>query len=499
MIKPDYRAVLSPGIKTLKGKNAIECKFDIGTDSDKKIISVSGAAYPLSCELKDKTVNYGGRAVFTLVYQSDEGFNKIENGVEFSGKLEAEGFSAVTEPKLTLNLENVELKQDGGLTARAVASAEISAAVPNEFSVFIGGEGIESKTGEIEYNAVHSAKASVFTLEDEFEVNYPVKDILWHGEKVYVSSAQCGIGCIIIEGEIGASLCIIPLLESAEPIKEKRLIPFRLELESADALPNMASTGAAALKGASFKVFADESKNKSSVTAKFDIELTGDAVDTVKTEIVTDSYSLVNELENTFEEKSIEIYGGQYSSAEKFIGTAACEVPENSRAVCAINENFTVVSVSGDDKITADVIVSATVLFRNADGGYIAKNAEMPVSLTVAATGTIKEFKTALIDFTARIRNGGVEFDCSIKYYYKIFTSKTLKYIGACVEGEAKQKSSAAISVYIPKDGDTLWDISKELGETSEVIMLYNKDLRFPLTGEERILIYRRKQADFNL
>jgi LysM repeat protein len=58
-------------------------------------------------------------------------------------------------------------------------------------------------------------------------------------------------------------------------------------------------------------------------------------------------------------------------------------------------------------------------------------------------------------------------------------------------EGEDKPVNDSAISVYIPKPNDSLWEISKELGVTEEEILKINKDLTFPLSGEERIVVYR--------
>ncbi|MBO6262987.1 MAG: hypothetical protein J6N93_01770, partial [Clostridia bacterium] len=60
-------------------------------------------------------------------------------------------------------------------------------------------------------------------------------------------------------------------------------------------------------------------------------------------------------------------------------------------------------------------------------------------------------------------------------------------------EGEARPVNDSAISVYVPSVGDGLWEVSKNLGVDGDEIMKYNKDITFPLTGNERILIYRRK------
>ena len=56
-----------------------------------------------------------------------------------------------------------------------------------------------------------------------------------------------------------------------------------------------------------------------------------------------------------------------------------------------------------------------------------------------------------------------------------------------------KKTEDSAISVYIPREGEELWSLAKRLNATPESIMSANKDLQFPLTGKERIAVYRQK------
>ena len=70
---------------------------------------------------------------------------------------------------------------------------------------------------------------------------------------------------------------------------------------------------------------------------------------------------------------------------------------------------------------------------------------------------------------------------------------KTVKYVTEAAENGEKRLSQSAISVYIPAAGDGLWETAKRLSESPENIQLANPELTFPLSGKERILIYRPK------
>ncbi len=54
-------------------------------------------------------------------------------------------------------------------------------------------------------------------------------------------------------------------------------------------------------------------------------------------------------------------------------------------------------------------------------------------------------------------------------------------------------QTDSAISVYLPKKGDTLWKIAKQLRQPPELIQQSNAHLNFPLKGQERIVVYRKK------
>ena len=56
-----------------------------------------------------------------------------------------------------------------------------------------------------------------------------------------------------------------------------------------------------------------------------------------------------------------------------------------------------------------------------------------------------------------------------------------------------KQVNDHAISVYLALENEDLWGLSKRLGAYPQTLLETNPDLQFPLTGKERIIVYRQK------
>ena len=89
------------------------------------------------------------------------------------------------------------------------------------------------------------------------------------------------------------------------------------------------------------------------------------------------------------------------------------------------------------------------------------------------------------------------EGECEAEAVLKIAAADcenaSVKYLSDVTEGEPVKVNCSALSVYIPEAGDSLWDTAKKLLQTPESIQATNPELSFPLSGKERILVYRPK------
>ena len=87
-----------------------------------------------------------------------------------------------------------------------------------------------------------------------------------------------------------------------------------------------------------------------------------------------------------------------------------------------------------------------------------------------------------------------VEVDLSLNLNYFLEETYEETVITSVTEGEVKEEKNNAISVYIAKKGEELFDMAKRLNSSMEDIIKVNKDLEFPLSGDERIIIYRQER-----
>ena len=71
--------------------------------------------------------------------------------------------------------------------------------------------------------------------------------------------------------------------------------------------------------------------------------------------------------------------------------------------------------------------------------------------------------------------------------------SRSVRPLVSVTEGEPLVLSDSAVSVYIPRAGDGLWELSKSLKKSPEEVSASNPDIEFPIKAGQRVIIYRKK------
>ena len=140
--------------------------------------------------------------------------------------------------------------------------------------------------------------------------------------------------------------------------------------------------------------------------------------------------------------------------------------------------------------------VSATLLYEQ-NGEVHSTEVNLPFSVTLAGLGEdCMNISVAVCGVNIRQRSEG---ECEAEAVLKIAAADsetvTVKYLTEAEEGEKVESNDCALSVYIPAAGDGLWETAKKLLQSPEEIQATNPELSFPLSGKERILVYRPKNS----
>ncbi|MDE6104956.1 MAG: hypothetical protein K2G38_04675 [Clostridia bacterium] len=475
-------------VAVIKSQSIVEIKFsgqEIG-----EAVAVFPQVSLSSCEVSSGRVNYGGRLVCTLVYADGDGkLCRVQKGAEFTHYSDDENLAPAHRSLCSLNCEKTQLKRDGSnWLVAVVVGAEISVYASAERNLVTGAEGAIAKCENKKlYSAVTFSGES--EVEDDFDCN--AEDVLIPAADVLITDCICRASAVEITGEIYLSLLAV---RGGSPVSLDRIVPFKTEIPCEDALLARKAVCRAEIKDLSVNARVNEDSGKCAVEVVASLGFAGRYFEEEETPLVLDAFSKDCKLNLTYAEeeatpcKEVKVYSerisGLCASKAKLDYTCAFLAASLPKAEFARSED----GIEGG--------VSATLLYEQ-NGEVHSTEVNLPFAVTLNGLGDCCDnISVAVCGLNIRQRSEG---ECEAEAVLKIAATEcervTVKYLSEVTEGEAVEACDSAVSVYVPCAGDDLWDTAKKLCQSPEEIQATNPELTFPLSGKERILIYRPKNA----
>ena len=528
MIKPEYatyRYTKKAGDATAQSR--VECRVSGSEISE--ILAVRAEAYPALCSCGDKQVDYGGKALFTIVYiDGEKRICRAERGVEFSHRIACDEADEGCFATLVCKVDDVSHRREGSnIVVAAVVRADAEIYRDDEFSYLTGGENLAVKKEGGTFTRVSLTNVDG-EENDEFETEY-FTDVLVHSETVYVKNVSCENGTAKAEGEIALNVCV--LKGDDTPASYERLIPFSVETpapyfcdESWQRENDSAAGGneaeesgkkdggngieakisaRATLKSANLSVETSEEKNKSTVRAQLAFSVQIAQFTPEKTDFCSDAFSTTRQVLLRTEHRSCRRLKGVKTYVKKAEGIAALNAPidyTTSFLAAALPKAEIAVKSAGDNAIELEGAATARVILSDKDG---VRSAEMTLPFLFSETcefalsGGETEFEAEAIACGISLKQkkeGEAEAEATIKITVFVYETASVSFVAAAEEGEEYGEEKCAMSIFLPRGGDGLWETAKALRKTPEELQRSNPDLTFPLKEKERILIYNRKQ-----
>ena len=477
-----------------------ECKTSLPSENVKKVIFLSANPYLTSVENTDSGVKFNGKVNFFICYENNDGeikkqecINDFENVIKLEDN---ENCNATVD----LKIEKTECDLSS-LSVLVIATIEASVNVNKkwEYTFISGGEDFFSETEELAYLKSLETKSAVYSVEEEFELPYALLEVLSQKAVATISSCRCGVGSIIVDGEVNIYQILLQSEGKRDIIKESRVFPFSAEIECDEAMPNDFAIASVIEKSFKTDVSSDAEQNKSVVNCSIMLSLTGEVFALEEITSVKDAFSLDNELELIKENTSCVKNKEQFTITEKISGkTEFDELPVGSTLCLTTNEKVEVANIKIEEKgILVSGSISGTSLFRDGNGKYFSKKMETPFETLLPVS--IKECcHYEVLPKAKSVENKIISLvagELTIEACFTITCTETsnltlLKEVKPLLE---KKACDHAISVYIPLAGETLFPLAKRLNVNPNELLLTNKELNFPLSGEERIVIYRQR------
>ncbi|MBQ3234613.1 MAG: hypothetical protein IJA97_00465 [Clostridia bacterium] len=489
-ITPEIKKAEILNCMPVSAKNAVECKLPIAEEDVSSVIFASARAVLGSAECTNGEIRYGGKVTFYALL-SGGGIKKCEAGVEFSYRQEIkelkEGDLFVGE----ITAENVRITSNNGIPTATATLILTGKALRKDYADYIKEvPEVCVKKCQAENLALIACDVKDFDLEEEFDVDYPINEVVWHGETLKVKSVTSGIGSVNIEGVVELSSLV--LLDEGKTEYVKREVPFNFEQEIKFAYPGLIATAKASVVDANLKVVVDRAKGKSSIAVILKVCARTCVYENEAISYVSDAYSESNHLFLERAPLKVDKILGETVIEKRVLGGEIAKFEKSTLLVCPIFakiEESEVVCENGLAKLNGVARVGALVCV---DGSHLVETALVPFEVECDEACdklSINRAEITSVDFSLVGDSLSVEFTVCVAVEKTV--SSLCGFVVKVECGEERVKSNSAISVFIPNKNDTLWDVAKTLGIKEEEILKTNGDLAFPLTGEERIVIYR--------
>ena len=469
-------------------KNTVESGLNLSAENLDKIISVGGFVAEPSCRVENGFLYLTGKVYFNVVFMGEE-LERLESGVKFDYKRAVDG--TPQSARAAFSLTDVAVKEDGGMlyiTAELIEEVTFSYAAPQKI---VTGGNLLTKCADFDYDKVVSCHAT-FNGEEEFE-RAKIKKVLHTGVSACVTNVVSGNDQLVVEGQAYVSLYLLPISENGDIIKERLVVPFSYEIECVGAKEGDTCYAKCATKGQTVKVLNVEESQNSQISVAFSLDIFACAVRKVKQSFVVDAMSCECEVDKVPSTFTVESFVSQRRYTERVLGRAICDVPEYSRLVTAMQDS---VIVTQTDFSGAEVIIGGIIyvdcVFQG-DSGLVSRRAQMPFEIKLDKTAqTVSDVLVIIDNLTAKLKSGRIELDISLKVCFNESTQSSVTVIEDLIEGAEKSVYKSIISVYMAKKGDTAWDVMRAMGEAEDVILEQNPHLCFPLSGTERITVFRK-------
>lgn len=476
----------------LNPQTAVECKF--GQDAV-TVLSANATAALSGAEAGNGEVRYFGKALFSLVYEdAEKHVCRAEKGVEFTARVQDEHVCPAMTARANIAVENVSVRREG-------ASVYLTALLGADISLF--GDCNIDYLADGEIIVRHESFAAVTAhlcggateAEDEFETDC-IGDILLHSESVNVTDVVCETGTLCAEGEI--NLGILALKGENDLVSFERLVPFRVEIPCEEAAFNMSGEAHVSVGGVALRAEADETRGKCKITAEFSLNVEGCVYEEVSIDGIADAYS---------KECKLKVLRGELNSCgageivrltERISGRAALSgTLDFSDALQAVTlQRAEANIVNGEDGKRLEGVELATLLVRGSDGSHRGIEMSLPFSIPVQVEGDCTVSVFACGTAARQKQEGEIEVEATLKITVQRSKRIRAEFVTGVEEGEPIIESDSAISVFIPRAGDGLWELSKQLNKSPEEVAENNPDIEFPVKEGQRVIIYRKKSLN---
>lgn len=484
--------------KKLIKKIETTCKTRISIDENDLVANVLdsfGLASVVAEEKVQDYYNFSGKVDFTVVFENKaKAISSISGSADFSDKTQIPDSEWIFVVPSVLGMKTVkesstalEVNVNVGIAIYGIRREEIKPLAPL-------GEGAVSKTKQITLSALTCATADTFNLSDDFEFGECISKLIAVYPSFCINKVTPDENYVTVEGEFSREIICL----CGEHVRRyTKTCDFSEEISLLGSKKNSTIDLSLRLQNIenNYEVFADQ--NKTVVTSAVTFKANAFGFDTKTIETVVDAYSIDTKLLLTTQCTQNTKFVKQEFVSEKLNLSFDSSKLKRIDELVSMGDNVVEIekAAAEDGVLTLQGKIVAEAIYKNFENdSFCSARLDFPFKLSqriepssdvdIAIYSKCDSFKnkpgkevvaTFNIDLALSLAQN--DYDC---------------FVTGAVESERTYPDDNTITIYMPSEDQTLFEVAKELSVRPEFITAQNKDVaedKLP----ERIVLYHKK------
>lgn len=473
------------------------------SDNIANILSVNANITITDFEVLMGQVNFSGEACMNIVYTLEDGtISNYMTCEKFSGKFENLGLDPNTLVKILPNVIDVEVdRAEGGNSIRVKLTVEyeFNMIKNQEINVFVNQDAnTYVKESEIEISRHVNRNCVNFTQPTVFDTKLPVRQVISVTSTSIVTKAESLNGMVVFEGEITTR--ILYTTEDDRPVMVSLVNKenFREEVEDTRATQN--SMVEAFSRVMSREVEETVNREEKTVEVKVPVRLCYDLFESAPVTIIVDAFSTENEVNLTTEAFLTSEVGGYEVFENKIDGNITLD-NQALRIDKILGIDGVFLTITGqryeEGEVQVDGIVHLNIIFLNDEQERVNSiSVEIPFSFREKIGEGEIELKTEniLVEVDAVVKRGrDVYVDGKIKT--AVWINKEIKnaIVTSIEKGDALPERDGTIEIYFAGQGDTFWNVAKDLKISEVALKVQNPEISEPFEKAEKVVYFEQR------
>ncbi len=441
----------------------------------KRVLDVSVSGAVSTVEVANGMASVGGKMLVKVVYLTSENAVDYADAIfEFNEKQRSEFSLSEPVAKLALKVENTNVS-DSEIVCTVSNIIEISGVYKYEIPDYQTEENslVFSKKS-FNFSKFVTAVDDAFVVAEESDCSIASIDVLRTNASAVLTEVSCSADKIIVEGKVLSEV----LYKAEDGVGSlSREFEFKQEIAADKVVPAMLADAFVFVKNVT--ATASETNGKTSIVYAIDLTCKAYVYEDASYEIVTDMFSLKNELSATYDYLEAKAYSSSKVGEDMFAGqTDVSGIADFDDVVCVTGVVAKIMGLSqADGKVYANVEISGDAICKVGDE-LQNLNLNFGHSLEIE---TIENKQIKSVDVVAelvsfKVKAGkDLEINVKMNYFAKFENEISEKFVKSYEIKNEKENDFYGIKIYVSKQGQTVFDVAKVLNVKPEIIQTQNQ------------------------